>query len=71
MLEKIKDIICCFVDIEKDDITQESALRADLGLNSLDLISVATEIENSFGVTIPEKKVLKLKTVGDLISCIN
>ena len=71
MIEKIKDIICRFVDIEKDDITEDSTLRADIGLNSLDLISVASEIENDFGVTIPEKTVLKLKTVGDLIDCIN
>lgn len=70
MIEKIKDIICHFVDIEKDDITQDSTLRADIGLNSLDLISVATEIENDFGVSIPEKKVLTLKTVGDLVDCI-
>lgn len=71
MIEKIKDIICRFVDIEKDDITENSTLRADIGLNSLDLISVASEIENDFGVTITEKTVLKLKTVGDLIDCIN
>ncbi|MBQ7653778.1 MAG: acyl carrier protein [Clostridia bacterium] len=70
MIEKVKDIICRFVDIEKDDIKEDSTLRADIGLNSLDLISVATEIENDFGVTISEKKVLTLKTVGDLVDCI-
>lgn len=70
MIEKVKDIICRFVDIEKDDIKEDSNLRADIGLNSLDLISVATEIENDFGVTISEKKVLTLKTVGDLVDCI-
>ena len=70
MIDKIKDIICRFVDVEKDDIREDSALRADLGLNSLDLISVATEIENDFGVLISEKKVLTLKTVSDLVDCV-
>ena len=70
MLDKVKDIICQYVNIEKDDIHEDSTLRADIGLNSLDLISVATEIENAFGASIPEKKVLKLKTVQDLVDCI-
>lgn len=70
MLEKVKDIICRFVDIEKEEISESSTLRADIGLNSLDLISVASEIENDFGVSIPEKKVLTLKTVKDLVDCI-
>lgn len=70
MLEKVKDIICRFVDIEKEEISESSTLRADIGLNSLDLISVASEIESDFGVSIPEKKVLTLKTVKDLVDCI-
>ena len=38
MIEKIKDIICEFVDVEKDEINESSTLRSDIGLNSLDLI---------------------------------
>lgn len=70
MINDIKSIISEFVEVDENEIRSESNLRADIGLSSLDLISVATEIESKFGVTISERKVLSLKTVDDLIKCI-
>lgn len=70
MIDKIKSIISQFVDIDECEIKENSNLRSDIGLNSLDLMSVATEMENVFGVSISEKKILSMKTVSDLINCI-
>ena len=70
MINDIKSIISEFVEVDENEIRSESNLRSDIGLSSLDLISVATEIESKFGVTISERKVLALKTVDDLIKCI-
>ena len=70
MIDKIKSIICQFVDIDEGEIKEDSNLRSDIGLNSLDLVSVATEMENVFGMSISEKKILSMKTVSDLIDCI-
>lgn len=70
MINKIKDIILNYVEIEESFITAESNLRTDIGLSSLDLISVATELENTFGTKISERKILSLKTIGDLIECV-
>ncbi|MBQ6625059.1 MAG: acyl carrier protein [Clostridia bacterium] len=70
MINDIKSIISEFVEVDENEIRSESNLRSDIGLSSLDLISVATEIESKFGVTISERKVLSLKTVDDLIKCI-
>lgn len=70
MINKIKDIILNYVEIEESEITAESNLRTDIGLSSLDLISVATELENTFDTKISERKILSLKTVNDLIECV-
>lgn len=70
MLEQLKALICQFVDVEPDDITEDSILRKDLGLNSFDLVSVATAAEAIFGVTIPDSKLGALKTVGDVLGYI-
>ncbi|MBQ2965226.1 MAG: acyl carrier protein [Clostridia bacterium] len=64
MLENIKDIICSFVDVEHDSITADSKLTADLGLCSMDLAMLSSEIENEFGVVLSPKVFATVKTVG-------
>lgn len=70
MLEKIAEIICEYVYIDPAEITEQANLRTDIGLSSLDLMSVASDMENTFGGKIPERAILTAKTVGDLIACV-
>ena len=49
MLEKIAEIICEYVYIDPAEITEQANLRTDIGLSSLDLMSVASDMENTFG----------------------
>ncbi len=67
MLETIKNVICEFIDIDPDDITPESNLRTDIGLNSLDCVSLAQELENEYDIEIPNADLSKFKTVNDVI----
>lgn len=71
MLEKIAEIICEYVYIDPAEITEQANLRTDIGLSSLDLMSVASDMENMFGVKIPERSILTAKTVKDLIACVD
>lgn len=70
MLEKMKEIICEFVDISPDEITLDTNIRSDLGLNSLELVNLAVAIEESFDVEIPDREAMGLETVGDAIHII-
>ncbi len=70
MLEKMREIICEFVDIEPDDITLDTNIRTDLGLNSLELVNLAVEIEEEFEVEIPDREAMGLETVADAIRII-
>ena len=69
-LEQMKKIICEFVDISADEITPETNIRSDLGLNSLELVNLAVEIEESFNVEIPDREAMGLETVADAIAII-
>ncbi len=71
MLEKVKDIICDYVDIDRDEITENSDLRNDFGLNSLDTINIAVALEEAFGVAISDRQMATLYTVGDVIKFIS
>ena len=70
MLDKIRNIICEFVDINPNDITLETNIRTDLGLNSLELVNLAVEIEEEFDVEIPDREAMGLETVADAIKII-
>ncbi len=70
MLEKIAGIICEYVYIDPAEITEQANLRTEIGLSSLDLMSVASDMESTFGMKIPERAILTAKTVGDLIACV-
>ena len=70
MLDTIKEIICGFVDVEPEDITEDSRLTTDLGLCSLDLAMLSTELEREFGVSVTAKTFATVKTVGGLMDYI-
>ena len=70
MFERIKDLICGFVEVDPDEVTAESKLTADLGLCSLDLAMLSSEIEKEFGVILNAKTFAIVKTVGGVVESI-
>lgn len=70
MLERIKKVICEYADIKADNITEETNMRTELGLNSLELVNLAVAIEDEFDVEIPDREALGIETVGDTIKLI-
>ena len=67
MLDKIREIICDYVEIDPQSITPDSELRYDLGATSFDLMNIAVAIEQEFSVKVPDSALPGIKTVGDLI----
>lgn len=70
MLEKIREVICRFVDIDPNTLTEDTNIRSELGLNSLELINIAVAIEDEFDVEIPDREVGNIETLGDAIKII-
>ena len=70
MLEKIREVICRFVDIDPNTLTEETNIRSELGLNSLELINIAVAIEDEFDVEIPDREVGNIETLGDAMAII-
>ena len=67
MLEKIKDLICYYVEVERDDIKEDSRFIEDLGFNSYDFVSMLGELEEELGVTVDENDVIEIHTVGEAV----
>lgn len=70
MLEKMRTIICNYVDVDPETITEESGLTDDLGLSSYDIMCVLGELEEEFGVTVNEAEIVDIHTIGEAISYI-
>lgn len=67
MLEKIKELICNYVEVNREEITEESRFIEDLGFNSYDFVSMLGELEEEFGVTVDENDILEIHTVGEAV----
>ena len=67
MLEKIKELIVNYVDVNTDDITEESRFVKDLGFNSYDFMSLLGELENEFDITVDESDAIDIHTVGEAV----
>ncbi len=70
MLDKLREVICEFVDLKPEDITFDTNIRNDLGMNSLELVNMAVAIEDEFNVEIPDRAATGLETVKDAIDII-
>lgn len=70
MLETMISVICRYVDIDPSKLNENTNIRSELGLNSLELINMALAIEDEFDVEIPDREVANLETIGDAIKII-
>lgn len=65
MFEKLKDIICNYVEVKPEDIRPESRFMEDLGFTSFDFMSMLGEIEDEFDVEIEQQKAADIRTVNE------
>ncbi len=52
-------------------ITETTSFIEDLNADSLDVVDFVMELENAFGIEIPDEDVQKIKTVGDAVAYIS
>lgn len=55
---------------EAEEINEESELIEDLELSSMDVMFLISSLEEEFQVSVPEKEIRKMVTVGDVVQII-
>lgn len=70
LLQALRDIVSRSVSNEINDIDESKNLRDDLGLDSIDLVSIVIEIQSTFDVELKNEELVKLVTVKDLLDLI-
>lgn len=66
-MNKLKNIIAEVLNINSDDITEDTTFTDDLGADSLDVFQIVMGIEEEFDIEIPAEAAEKIITVGDVM----
>lgn len=70
MREKVIGILKGCMDKEMAEITEDMELMSDLGLSSLDVMDAVLAFEDEFGIEISDDMIMELRTVGDIMRCL-
>lgn len=70
MFDKLVEIICNYVEVEAENITEDSRFMEDLGFTSFDFMSMLGELEDEFDVEIDQQEVANVRTVGEAVAYI-
>ncbi|MBC8215401.1 MAG: acyl carrier protein [Candidatus Marinimicrobia bacterium] len=65
--DKVKDVVMDKLGVEESKITMEASFIDDLGADSLDTVELIMDLEEEFGIEIPDEDAEKLTTVGAVI----
>ena len=70
LIEKLFAIVCNGLDLDADEISLEADLREDFDADSLDMVDLIMDIEDEFGVEVPDEVLDSLVTVKDVVDYI-
>lgn len=57
-------------EIDASKVTDQTTLRKDLDLSSLQSVTLVMDLEDEFGVTIEDEEIESLDTVGDVLAMV-
>ena len=66
MLEKIQAMLAEALNLPIEKITPDAKIVSDLGADSLDVVELLSQLEDEYGVSIPDEEVEGLITVADV-----
>ncbi len=70
MLKELKKVICQYVDVNPEDIKEDSRFIEDLGFTSYDFMSLVGELEDKYDIEVNERDVVNVKTGGQAVEYI-
>jgi acyl carrier protein len=67
ILGKIQEITAERLGVDEGDVTPDASFREDLEADSLDLVELIMELEEQFGMEIPDEEAEKITTVEEAV----
>ena len=69
-LSELQSILVEQLGVDASEVVETASFAEDLNADSLDLVEMIMEMEDKFGVKIPDEDAEKIVTVGDAVDYI-
>lgn len=69
IFNKVVELITDRAGLDEENLKPDVELK-ELGIDSLDMVELIMEVEDEFGVEIPDEKAEELKTIQQLVDYI-
>lgn len=70
ILEKIRDLVCEQLSIERDAVQLDTEIYKGLGADSLDLVEMLMNVESEWDIVVEDGEVGDLKVIGDVVDLV-
>ena len=70
VLERVRSHLAAELGVEAGRIEEATRFKEDLEADSLDLVTLLMELEDTYGVRIPDEQAARIRTVGESVDSI-
>ena len=70
MLEKIQAMLAEALNLPLEKVTADAKIVDDLGADSLDVVELLSQLEEEYGIVVPDDQAENLVTVADVANAI-
>ena len=69
-LDKVKEVVMDKLGVEEGQVSADAHFMDDLGADSLDTVELIMQLEEEFGIEIPDEDAENITTVGAAVEYI-
>ena len=66
LVSQILAVLEDVAEISPEDVNEDSVLMDDLDLSSMEILTIVADLEETFGLRIPEKELRNFVTIADV-----
>ena len=67
VLQLIREHLSKELEVDIDRVQEGTRFREDLEADSLDLVELTMELEDTYGIRIPDEEAVKIRSVGQAV----
>ncbi len=70
VLQVLRDKAVEMLEVEADQVQEDKSFVDDLQVDSLSLVELTMDLEDAFGIELPEEELTDVKTIGAFVDVI-
>jgi acyl carrier protein len=67
VFERVRDYLATELRVDADQVGDGTRFKDDLNADSLHLVELLVELEDSYGIRIPDDEAARMETVGAVV----